>query len=60
MTSLNLGVRIKFFRDYDTVKLQQDVDRFCINKDVVNISYSTELVGSDICHCVCIAYKGIR
>lgn len=53
----NLSVKIKIFKNYSIINLQREVNDFCIDKQVVNVSYSTEKDEYDICHFVCVAYK---
>lgn len=53
----NLPVKIRLFKSYSIVNLQRDVNDFCVDKQVVNVSYSTEKDKYDTCHYVCVAYK---
>lgn len=53
----NLSVKIKIFKNYSIINLQRDVNDFCVDKQVVNVSYSTEKHEYDTCHYVCVAYK---
>ena len=53
----NLQVKIKLFRNFNETTLTHLVNDFCRDKQVVNISYSTEKSGYDVCHYVCVAYK---
>ena len=53
----NLPIKIKLFHSYSEIRLQSEVNDFCKDKQVVNVSYSTEKHGYDTCHYVCVAYK---
>lgn len=53
----NLPVKIKIFRNYNIINLQRDVNDFCADKQVVNVSYSAEKDEYNTCHYVCVAYK---
>lgn len=49
--------KIKLFNNEYQRSLEREVNEFCQNRDVVSVSYSTELVGYTVFHYCCVCYR---
>jgi hypothetical protein len=49
--------KVKFFRAEGQYDLTTEVNNFICNKNVINISYSTNTVGYSIYHYCCVLYN---
>lgn len=48
--------KVKFFSNSTQFSLEQEVNSFIQNKNIISISYSTHMVGYSIKHCCCVTY----
>ena len=49
--------KIEFFSSNERFALEHEVNAFMKNKNVISVSYSTELVGYTVKHFVCVFYE---
>lgn len=50
-------VNIKLFSEEKSSFLEKKVNEFCRNRDVISVSYTTELVGYTVFHYCCVCYR---
>ena len=50
-------MKIKFFEVYDVWELEDEVNKFILDKDVINISYSVAQCGYEYKRCCCVLYR---
>lgn len=53
-------LKTKFFYDDDQAYLQDEVNKFIQDKNVINISYTVASCGYEYRHCCCVLYKDWR
>lgn len=49
--------KVQFFQNAYACRLKEEVNAFIANKNVINVSYSTERVGFETWHYCCVFYK---
>ena len=49
--------KVKFFKTKDMWELEDEVNMFIQNKDVINISYTVAECGYGYIYCCCVLYK---
>lgn len=49
--------KIEFFCSIERFNLEREVNNFMKNKNVISVSYSTEMVGYNVKHFVCVFYE---
>ena len=49
--------KVKFFREEGQYDLAREVNEFIRNKNVINISYTTNTVGYSVYHYCCVLYN---
>ncbi|MBP0958879.1 MAG: sporulation protein Cse60 [Oscillospiraceae bacterium] len=50
-------IKIKLFDSEYQRSLEREVNEFCQNRDVISVSYSTQLVGYSVFHYCCVCYR---
>ena len=50
-------MKTKFFYAYNEWKLEEEVNKFIQDKNVINISYTVANCGYDYIHCCCVLYR---
>lgn len=50
-------IKIKLFDSDFQPSLEREVNEFCRNRDIISVSYSTELVGYSVFHYCCVCYR---
>lgn len=49
--------KVRFIRDASAYKLEEEVNKFIKDKNIISISYSVVQCGYNYIHCCCILYK---